>query len=724
MEFPTLAEVANPGITAIVGPNGSGKSNVADAVRWVLGEQSIKLLRGKRAEDVIFFGSKTKARLGFAEVSIYLNNKDKTANIDYDQIVVKRAVYRSGESEYYINNAKTRLSDIQLLLAQANFGQRTYSVIGQGMVDSILSSTAHERKNFFDEATGVKQHQIKREQAIDKIKKTEENLSQASSLLKEITPRLRSLEKQVKKLEKREALEERLKEMQINYYGNLWNKITRDLERLRGEKRAVSERHLSITKKMSELSLKMQKIEKKQKNKSQNSDYDNLQKEYFNSMVKKNDLSAELGALKRELEIITIQGKKNKPINYNELEKTSIEGTKFFDSFLASKTTDEFLLLKEQAKNLKKKILYILSGTKEEPKEEIEKIKSIKEKIFSLEKEISSSAAQAEEKQKEISSKRKSESKAAIVLIEIQKNYQAMQADLNKITNGKNIIAVDEARVETKKYDLAEEIKKETDPQTREKIENSKETGGQEIIEWESIARVKNELERIGGIDKEINKEYEETKSRHDFLSSQTRDLSDALEKTKKALKHLDEIIDKEFNKSFDKIKIGFEEYFKFIFNGGRATIEMKKQSELESLKQEILEGLSDEERQQLSKQFKIGIEISACPPGKKISSINTLSGGEKALTSIALICAIIKSNPSPFVVLDEVDAALDEANSERFAQILSRLSEHTQFIAITHNRATMEKANILYGVTMDEEGISKLLSIDLEKAMEEIKDN
>src|SRR3989338_3718408 len=152
------------GISSIVGPNGSGKSNIADSVRWVLGEQSLKLLRGKKSQDVIFSGSSKKTRLGFAQVSLFLNNEDKKAPIDYSQVVVSRRVYRDGTSEYQINNANVRLADIQLLLAQANFGHRTYSVIGQGMIDAILTSSPNERKEFFDEATGVKKYQIKREQ--------------------------------------------------------------------------------------------------------------------------------------------------------------------------------------------------------------------------------------------------------------------------------------------------------------------------------------------------------------------------------------------------------------------------------------------------------------------------------------------------------------------------------------------------------------------------------
>jgi len=148
------------GITVIVGPNGSGKSNAADAVRWVLGEQSMKTLRAKTGEDVIFSGSSSKGQLGMAEVSLYFNNEDHQAPIDFSQLVITRRIYRNGDSEYLINEAKVRLADIQILLAKANVGQRTYSVIGQGMVESFLATTASERKEFFDEATGVRQFQI------------------------------------------------------------------------------------------------------------------------------------------------------------------------------------------------------------------------------------------------------------------------------------------------------------------------------------------------------------------------------------------------------------------------------------------------------------------------------------------------------------------------------------------------------------------------------------
>ena len=253
--------VFNRDLTVIVGPNGSGKSNVADAVRWVLGEQSVKTLRGKKSEDVIFAGSDKKNKLGFAQASLYLNNKDKQADVDYEQIIITRKVERNGDSEYLINNNKVRLLDVQLLLAKANFGQRTYSVIGQGMIDSILVSSAQERKEFFDEATGVKQFQIKKNQSVNKLSNAKNNLEQTGKILAELEPRLRSLTRQVKKLEKRESLAKELTDLQTNYYSFLRGNLDKSLGEKRTSFQIAQKKVADLNQQLIELQTKLEKEE-------------------------------------------------------------------------------------------------------------------------------------------------------------------------------------------------------------------------------------------------------------------------------------------------------------------------------------------------------------------------------------------------------------------------------------------------------------------------------
>ncbi|MFA7050163.1 MAG: AAA family ATPase, partial [Patescibacteria group bacterium] len=197
----------------------------------------------------------------------------------------------------------------------------------------------------------------------------------------------------------------------------------------------------------------------------------------------------------------------------------------------------------------------------------------------------------------------------------------------------------------------------------------------------------------------------------------------------------LDTLIKDRFDCEFKVISEKFNEYFKILFNGGQAKIfpikeeplEMNETNDGQGEGGEVIVSQSTKNLKKIKylKKYNAiglsGVDILAVPPGKKISSVSMLSGGERALTAIALICAIISANPAPFVVLDEVDAALDEANSERLAQILDDLSDKTQFIAITHNRATMKRANILYGVSMGSDGISKLLSIKLDDYVHDV---
>ena len=200
-------------------------------------------------------------------------------------------------------------------------------------------------------------------------------------------------------------------------------------------------------------------------------------------------------------------------------------------------------------------------------------------------------------------------------------------------------------------------------------------------------------------------KDYKDTKERYEFLSTQLEDLEEALRGLETVVAELDQTIEERSAKAFRKLDKEFVKYFQKLFNGGTAKLqEVRPEQEF------------DDEGQPLPLDDRVtGIEIQATPPGKRNKAISLLSGGERALTSIALICAIIATNPSPFVVLDEVDAALDESNSRKFGEIVRSLASLTQFVLVTHNRATMEEAHTLYGCTMGNEGVSQMLSVKFE---------
>ncbi len=867
LEFPDKIKGSHS-ITGIVGPNGSGKSNIADAIRWVLGEQSIKTLRGKKSQDVIFSGSDKKARLGFAEVSLYLNNEDKQADIDYSELIITRRVYQSGEGEYFINKAKARLADIQLLLAKANFGQRTYSIIGQGMADSVLSASLQERKELFDEAVGVKQFQLKREQALNKFKATRENLAQAELTINEIEPRLRSLTRQVKKLEKREEIEKELKILQKDYYAQLWQALASKTKGLNQQKNNSEKFYQTLNQEIEEIQKQINQFSTES---SRQEEYNKIQSQYNNLLQQKNSLVHQQTILKakKDLELEKqgqtniiwlnkrqeeinqqLQGFKEKikeieklieqeEINFkdnqakaetinqrlarvkeelNQLKKTTqlpFEQEKeleyifnqqqdLVNKLLKVKKLDELNEIKNQAREISQKLALYLEKLKTVKKQDSQNLIDLqnqlenlsqekndlnltisqinlnlnikKEKIDSLNQEITKAKQEEEKNSKEIElaqfkpgSKKefnqkieqelkKIEAKIEDLnnqlkaqeekvnqfnlqeqnkkenLIDLQKQFQDKQANLNQYSLEINQYNIELAKYQTKLEDLETEIKHDQ-IELKTIQEHKLESNIDEETAYQKIEQLKRQLEIIGGIDEETQTEYKEIKERYDFITEQMEDLEEAIKSLEKIIEELDKTIKEQFDKAFKEINKEFQKYFKILFNGGQAelikvtTEDVKKEKIAEIEEQEGKEGEEEQEGvlaqadkfekriKEREKESYSGIEIKAVPPGKKIKVINMLSGGERALTSIALICAIIFNNPSPFIVLDEVDAALDEANSERFATILEELAKKTQFVVITHNRVTMHYAHVLYGVTMGDDGISKLLSVKLSDA-------
>jgi chromosome segregation protein len=331
------------------------------------------------------------------------------------------------------------------------------------------------------------------------------------------------------------------------------------------------------------------------------------------------------------------------------------------------------------------------------------KLAGVESEIERVEKELLGERKKAQERRKEI--------------FKSEKAYREKQEELNRIRNLKNEREISRTKIEGEREILIDEIKDNTREEEFDELiaefESSpvKVSVSREGELKDKISRLRNQLLRIGEIDPEVVKEYEECEKRYDFLSKQKEDLEAALESLRKVIAELDQTINNKFEAAFENINSQFQKYFKVLFGGGRARLVRREQvvsqpAEGMEENESSVEG-SDQPREE-------SIDIKATPPGKKLRELNMLSGGEKALTSIALLFAIITNNPSPFIVLDEVDAALDESNTSRYADIIFSLAKKSQFIIITHNRETMRRAELMYGVTMNEEGISKLLSVKL----------
>lgn len=685
-------------LTAIVGPNGSGKSNSADAIRWVLGEQSLKLLRGKQSDDVIFSGSEGKGRAGFAEVSIDLSNEDHAMPIDYAHVVITRRLYRDGTSEYLLNESSVRLMDIQLLLAQANVGQRSYTVIGQGMVDHVLVATPEERKAFFDDATGVKQFQIKRHEAVLKLKRTLENLADVEMVVREIEPRMRSLKRQASRLEQREEVEGALRELERSYYGGLWWQLAEEREDVKKNLAAVGTKITNLQHTLIQLERQTEAMETEE---VEEVGLVALQKTYREIQRACDDVRRKQFETEKNIELAKVKAQSNwAPLPLTMIigeVKEVIEGLKGVKDL---KGVQEIIsaidMIIKRSEDLSKRL--------ERPNpEDIKPSKELTEKLEHFKTEERRLEAEVKKLEAEIDGFAKKEHKVRAELIEVQRAFRTKQQELHVLEQEHNGYEIEHARLEERAQGLIremDEFMKETAVNVRlERPKHVKTDAGV----YAEIQRLRYKLELIGGIDPEIIKEYEQTKGRFEFLETQVKDLQEATRSTEKIVKELDEKIEKQSKKVFNEINKKFQHYFKILFGGGNCDL--------------VPVILSEPSASEGSTQTEpaAGIDIQATPPGKRLKALNLLSGGERALTSIALLSAIMDVNPSPFVVLDEVDAALDEANTIRFAAILDELSQKSQFIIITHNRATMEKADILYGVTMGDDGISNLLSIHLE---------
>lgn len=705
------------GVTAVVGPNGSGKSNIADAIRWVMGEQSLKLLRGKKSEDVIFSGSEKRARSGFAEVTMILASdgpEDAHPDLDVAEVAITRRLYRDGQSEYEVNRQAARLSDVALLLAQCGIGQRTYSVIGQGMIDSVLVASPAERKEFFDEAFGLRPFQLKRTQALNKIDESKKNLAQTESLLREIEPRLTTLERQIKRLGERDTIERDLRALEHAFYGSEWKQLREAESKLRVQLEAARKEEAEREAEAKKLEAELATMEKA-----------TPAGEGFKELRKTlDDLAAERASLrerqmKLETEMAVAAARAEKPWAPLPLSKIieSIEG-------IRDRHEELERLLEEKSPDLAKlkKIVKELRGTSQDlvgklqrPAPEPEKIvpadsKSVKE-LAQIAEQLADIAERTAKAQADIEAWNAAEEGKRGHIFETQRHLTDKRAAAQAAERKASELAIELARVETRRDGFLADLRVQAPALESELDKLAKSAGEAPEGAQTKLQRLRSQLEWIGAIDPETIKDHTQTKERFDFLTKQVEDLRAGLTALDTVVEELDATIRERSSKAFKDLNREFGRFFKQLFGGGDSSLaELPPEPETDeegNVIEEVPEGAV------------AGIEILATPPGKRAKSIALLSGGERALTSIALICAIMATNPSPFVVLDEVDAALDESNSRKFAEIIGTLSDKTQFVVVTHNRATMTQANVLYGVTMGDDGVSQLLSVkvdDVEK--------
>ena len=731
-------------IVAVVGPNGSGKSNIVEAIRFVLGEQSMKSLRGKGGVDLIFKGSKGTSQASRALVTINFDNSRRIFSftgaiaqgshevpLDYDEIVLSREVFQDGTSKYCINGTEVRLKDIIDLLASVNIGSSGHHIISQGEADRILNASLKDRRAMIEDALGLKIYQYRLRESERKLEKTLANMKEVGALRREIAPHLSFLKKQVEKIEKMRELRENLKNLYKEYISKESSYINFETKRLKSQKKALDEQMISLSK-------KIEKIQSQKNNQEVENEY--LQKlkdkenELANWRAQKDGLGRKLGRIEGIIE--GLEKPQEERVSQNRLIvesewKSFLEGISLDINRALEK--EELSSIIEILREIKKRLdsFNKKSGSEEtlnlgqNNASELQKMQDVKnELIVSIEK------IQKEEKTllADISNLRQKEMDSQVNLRDSERVLYELLGQKNAITSDLHTLSFEEEKLNLIKNAFEMEISEariligleaSSYAEIEVRAEDVDRSSQDELRR--RIERIKIKLEDAGiGSGTEISKEYEDTKERDLFLARELEDLNRGVDSLKGLISDLKETLDKEFKTGIEKINKQFQEFFALMFGGGSAslaiTVENKKLNLLANETDELLEGVEIENNEE-EIPFEKGIEISVNLPKKKVKDLHMLSGGERSLVSIALLFAISQVNPPPFLVLDETDAALDEANSRKYASMLENLSKYSQLIVVTHNRETMSRAHVLYGVTMGADGTSKLLSIKFENA-------
>jgi chromosome segregation protein len=733
----------NTPISSIVGPNGSGKSNVAEAFRFVLGEQSIKSLRGKRVEDLIFNGGKDAPRANRASVKVVFDNTRRSFNLDFDEVSLERVIHRDSVSEYFINGSAVRLKDIIELLASAHIGASGHHIISQGEADKILNANIRERREMIEDALGLKIYHYKKEDSQRKLEKTEENIKQVESLRREIAPHIKFLKKQVEKVEKTIEMREQLKNFYLEYFKREDEYIKNEKAKLAGEKHQPL---LELARLDQELKQAKEVLDKSVSKDIKSTEIMTLESDLRETRLSKDLLMREIGRLEGEINYLDRQYKKQlQTVNSVESKKvdlSAVEGLiQTVNIHIQEGSNSQDLSIIHSVLNKIKDLLRVFiinnkSSQEETSRQEIEQeITDLKHKKSELDIQLvnlkikeNDFILKYNQVKEDIEKEKDSNRDAEKAVFRIMAEQNELNTKLTLLQNREEKLLLAENNFKQELTEAGVLVGLDAVRYKDIQIEILVEDRSVQEERRRNIERIKIRIEDAGiGSADEVMKEYREVSERDSFLEKELIDLNTSSESLQALIKELDDKLTIEFKLGVEKINTQFLDFFGKMFGGGTAKLSVIKEIK-KKRKDTDLSILEDGEINQeslgenLDEESEEGIDIEVNLPKKKIKGLMMLSGGERALTSIALLFAMSQVNPPPFIILDETDAALDEANSKKYGDMIAELSKYSQLILVTHNRETMSRAGIIYGVTMGSDGVSKLLSIQFEEAVQVAK--
>jgi chromosome segregation ATPase len=744
----------SPGVSVIVGPNGSGKSNITDAVLWALGEQSPGAIRGASMQDVISAGGKGVSQRRAAEVEVVIDNSDGRAATEFSEVAVQRRLDRSGDGAYRLNGARCRLADVTDVLSDTNLGREMHSVISQGRVETIVHSKPRERRLLVEEAAGLGKHRKRRRRAELKLRAARDNLDRALDVEREARARLRPLKRQAQAAE----IGARIEREELGLRGQIVSEELRfGADRAAAAEKAAAKARATRTK-LEERLAAVGKRRREAEERFAARDRERTQAwglvtklrgeqervavraAGFSSRVA--ELDARLESLRSELGPLTLDvGPGSAPgERARKLEEELGEIGAGLDSAVAGLAVARS------------------DGAAESARE------AALGNVHSGAERASRHARRAEgllgERHREAMRKRVADGEALLddgraALAAIEAVGAAIRVRVER-TEGKVVggqddgdeIADELRACSQQEFELQTEMKAVADELTKAEVEAAhlgdrraeaeRELAaiaaklGEEVPpaeqamgeeERDEIDRRLERLERrraqIGPVNPLAEREYDEAREHVEALQSQREDTERAMRELETLIREIDAEIERAFEETFDATAKNFEEMVEHLFPGGRGVLrrvalrpirdEERPSGEQEAPTDEADAEPEPEEEEEAREE--LGVEIEVTPAGKSTRKLSLLSGGEKSLVALAFVFAVFLARPCPFYILDEVEAALDDANIDRFLQLIRRFSDRAQFVIVTHQKRTMDAADVLYGVTMGGDGITKVVS-------------
>ncbi|MBI4193406.1 MAG: AAA family ATPase [Candidatus Colwellbacteria bacterium] len=694
------------GITAVVGPNGSGKSNIIDGIRWLLGEREAKNMRSAKAGDLIFSGTKARPRMSVASATIVFDNERRFFPVDYAEVAIRRRVEADGSSQYFLNDSEVRLKDIIEFFASSRLGARGFSVINQGESDLFVRASPRERREMLEEILGLRQYQLKKHEAEVKLKGTASNMEQASAHIEEMLPHLRSLKRQTAKWEKRADVERELREIEDDYFSFKLKQIA-DEEASRAPELARLERETAEKKReLASLEKELKDIERSQP--KQDGSPAALRDERTKLSERRAGLQRDLGRVEAHLEIeATAAPTKGAD---GAAAVTILEEAQGIIGDLLEET--DLTVIKHLLQELSETINRFFESGSPAGREHAgahdlnERREELMRQLAALEDEAKILGERERERDEFLT-------RFSAAFRRAFSGVEAKRQELHALEQEKSQLAFARERLQMRRDELAHYAGQSG--RSLKEFERVAAPDGLDERAGESrLLSLRGALAAIGEVDENLVREAKEVGERYEHMSTQLQDLEKAHRGLIGLIGELDGKIHRGFDDALKQINAEFQNYFHMMFSGGHAKLTMVKPEPAPVTGGGESVTIEDEGDARHAQDHG-GLDISVSIPRKRIAGLDMLSGGEKALVSLAVLFALISVSPPPFLVLDEVDAALDEENTHRFADLIKTFAKKTQFLVVTHNRATMEAADILYGITMQEDGTSKVLSLKLE---------